>query len=128
MHLVVVTQYGIAQSMGNSGSLMRFNMSGRIVVGASNPDGLRAAFDEAVPTQLANHLTGTIPGRCLYAQLNADHGQTVTPGQLYLITQADAQTITNGEGSGHDPTDFDELAARQLLTEVPETTSRRGRR
>ncbi|MCP3993162.1 MAG: hypothetical protein GY724_29135, partial [Actinomycetia bacterium] len=40
MHLDMATQYGIAQAGGSSGSLMRFNLSGRMVVGASNPDGL----------------------------------------------------------------------------------------
>ncbi|MCP4968296.1 MAG: hypothetical protein GY926_24060, partial [bacterium] len=127
MHLDMATQYGIAQAGGSSGSLMRFNLSGRMVVGASNPDGLKAAFDEPVPDHIATHLSGTIPGRCLYAQLNRHHGQEITPGQIWKVTQSDAEALVPSEPT-HLVHDFDAVAALQLLDDTPKTNSGRNRR
>lgn len=127
MHLIVVTQYGIAQAGGASGSLMRFNLSGRMVVGASSPDGLKAAFDEPVDPRTAAHLPGTIRGRCLYGQLNAHHGHQVTPGQLWHMTQPDAEALAPSEPA-HPVRDFDTDAALALIAAAEAETSQSNNR
>ncbi|MEM9892790.1 MAG: hypothetical protein AAF962_18150, partial [Actinomycetota bacterium] len=127
IHLVMVTQYGIAQSAGNTGSLMRFNLSARMVVGHSNGDGLKAAFDEPVPEQLANHVKGTILGRCLYGQLNRHHGAHVTPGQVWNITQDHARALSPPEPA-HLPIAFDAIGEQQLLADLEDNQTKQRKR
>ena len=92
-HLEMATQYGLAQVFGNTvGSLTRFNLAARIVVGASSRDGLKVAFDvtEEIDASVATFLAGRYPGRCLYRGLGGDESHRIARGQIWHLGQSDA--------------------------------------
>ena len=95
-HLWMATQYPLADVFGKHvGSLTRFNLSARIVVGASTREGLKVSFDvtEDIDATVAKYLGGQYPGRCLYRGLGGPESHKISKGQIWHLTQSDAAVI-----------------------------------
>ncbi len=113
VHVVIVTQHGIADSFGPSGSTMKANTSARIVVGSSPPEGLRMMFGPDLGPAATKALSAEIPGRCLYQGLDPTKGARVTLGQIFYAQQHDLAGLTTTTPTPWPVPDYDHQPADQ---------------